>query len=229
MNQQPFTHKIIEQITQNQNSQKDSKQSPQIKEIFRSFSNSEKTKVSRQNSVKLSKNWSHMIKFYEPLCILGEGSFGQVVKAKCLKTEQVVAIKRLKNIFRHDDLPKYVLRELSLLHQLSMMPDNIFTIKLLDVIIDAKTKEDLQTFDQIFLVTECIDHDLRAILTTNKPRNFDSQHAKSILYNLLCSINFLQTANILHRDLKPANILISKTCTIKICDFGMAITMQSKG
>ena len=34
----------------------------------------------------------------------------------------------------------------------------------------------------------------------------------SILYNLLCSLNFLHTANIMHRDIKPANILVDADC-----------------
>ena len=84
------------------------------------------------------------------------------------------------------------------------------------------------TFDRIFLVTEFIDHDLRAVLTSKKPRKFDKEHALSIMYNMLCCVHFLETANILHRDLKPANILITKTCTIKICDFGMATTLAAK-
>lgn len=42
------------------------------------------------------------------------------------------------------------------------------------------------------------------------------------MYNLLCSLNFLETSNLIHRDLKPSNILITPECNVKICDFGMA-------
>jgi serine/threonine protein kinase len=45
------------------------------------------------------------------------------------------------------------------------------------------------------------------------------------MYNLLCAVNFMHSANIIHRDLKPANILMNDSCQITICDFGMARSM----
>lgn len=55
----------------------------------------------------------------------------------------------------------------------------------------------------------------------------EDEHFVIILYNLLCSINFLHSANIAHRDLKPANILIDSECNVKICDFGLARSMET--
>mmetsp|Transcript_6221 Transcript_6221/g.10121 ORF Transcript_6221/g.10121 Transcript_6221/m.10121 type:complete len:165 (+) Transcript_6221:474-968(+) len=45
-----------------------------------------------------------------------------------------------------------------------------------------------------------------------------------LVYGLLCSLKFLQTANVLHRDIKPANILVDESWNVRICDFGFART-----
>jgi len=42
------------------------------------------------------------------------------------------------------------------------------------------------------------------------------------VYNLLCAVKYLHSANVLHRDLKPANVLVNEDCSVKICDFGLA-------
>lgn len=49
-----------------------------------------------------------------------------------------------------------------------------------------------------------------------------------IMYNMLCALQFLHSANIMHRDIKPSNILIDNKCRIKLCDFGMSRTIVLK-
>jgi len=39
----------------------------------------------------------------------------------------------------------------------------------------------------------------------------------------------MHTANIIHRDIKPGNFLVNSSCSVKICDFGLARTMPKKG
>ena len=43
-----------------------------------------------------------------------------------------------------------------------------------------------------------------------------------ILRNLLKGVKHLHDRKVIHRDLKSANILINKDCSVKICDFGLA-------
>jgi len=47
------------------------------------------------------------------------------------------------------------------------------------------------------------------------------EHIITILYNMLCALNFMHSANLIHRDLKPGNFLIDSQCNIKVCDFGL--------
>ena len=50
-----------------------------------------------------------------------------------------------------------------------------------------------------------------------------------MVYNLLCAVKYLHTANVIHRDLKPENILLSgNSLEISICDFGFALDTKNK-
>ena len=55
--------------------------------------------------------------------------------------------------------------------------------------------------------------------------DFKSKHLIKILYYTLLSLSFMHFSNIVHRDIKPANILLTSSCTVKICDFGLARSM----
>ena len=55
---------------------------------------------------------------------------------------------------------------------------------------------------------------------------FKEEHKLTIMYNMLCGLNFLHTANIMHRDIKPANILVNTNCSVKYCDFGLSSQLQ---
>ena len=49
---------------------------------------------------------------------------------------------------------------------------------------------------------------------------------KSLLYQLLCGLLYMQSGNLVHRDLKPSNILVNSKCDVKIIDFGLARQMN---
>jgi mitogen-activated protein kinase 1/3 len=76
---------------------------------------------------------------------------------------------------------------------------------LLDVILDFAD-------DYIFLVMEHVDSDLKKVFASSRKIEFTEEHIIIIMYNALCSLNFLHSAGVLHRDIKPANILIDGNC-----------------
>ena len=107
------------------------------------------------------------------------------------------------------------------------MKNNVFTTKLLDIIIPEEAEEDLDNLNLIFLVQDFVEHDLKKLCTVDTPPNFSDMHVMVILYNLLCALNYIHTANIMHRDLKPANVLINDECAVKLCDFGLSRTVPT--
>ena len=96
------------------------------------------------------------------------------------------------------------------------MGNNKYTVKILDLIYP----EEPEFLDEIFLIMEYVDYDLRDLLSANF--ELTEEHVEIILYNSLCALNFLSSANIVHRDIKPENILVDKNCNVKICDFGLS-------
>ena len=68
----------------------------------------------------------------------------------------------------------------------------------------------------------------KVLLSVKSGTKISEPHVRVLIYNLLCAINFMHSANIIHRDLKPANLLIDQHSTVRICDFGFSRTVPDK-
>eukprot|EP01083_Nonionella_stella_P161480 528989_1 len=54
------------------------------------------------------------------------------------------------------------------------------------------------------------------------PHWFNCANIKSIIYDLLNGLKYLQSESYVHRDLKPANLLLTDDGMVKIADFGLS-------
>lgn len=79
-------------------------------------------------------------------------------------------------------------------------------------------------FNEAYLLLRLCDMDLKKLLKSSK--HLEETQVKSIVYDILCGLLYLHKAGIIHRDLKPGNILVNDDCTIQICDFGLARSME---
>lgn len=61
---------------------------------------------------------------------------------------------------------------------------------------------------------------MAAIIRSGQP--LTDAHFQSFIYQILCGLKYIHSANVLHRDLKPGNLLVNADCELKICDFGLA-------
>lgn len=75
--------------------------------------------------------------------------------------------------------------------------------------VSLKDENQIDKLNDIFIVQDFFDLDFRKLLlSVNKGTVIEERHVITLLYNCLCALNFLHTANIKHRDLKPSNMLV---------------------
>jgi mitogen-activated protein kinase 1/3 len=94
-----------------------------------------------------------------------------------------------------------ILREIVLLKRLK----HPYIVELVDIIEPLNR----DTFDEIYLVLELADLDLKKMIECEL--NLTMEEVRIITYKLLCCLNYLHSAKIIHRDLKPDNILLTNT------------------
>ncbi|RLN49192.1 hypothetical protein BBJ29_003706 [Phytophthora kernoviae] len=150
----------------------------------------------------------HVLRKYELLQKLGKGAYGIVWKAIDKNNRQVVALKKCFDAFRNATDAQRTFREVMYLQELHGH-SNI--IRLLNVV---KADNDRD----IYLVFDFMETDLHAVIRANI---LEEIHKKYIIYQLLKSLKYMHTAELLHRDIKPSNLLLNSDCHTKLCDFGL--------
>ncbi|KAI1201025.1 kinase-like protein [Nemania serpens] len=155
---------------------------------------------------------------YELLGKLGEGTFGEVHKARSRRTGALVALKKIIMHNEKDGFPITALREIKLLKLLSHK--NVLQLE--DMAVEHHSKMiDKRKRPIIYMTTPYMDHDLSGLLD-NPSVTFTIPQIKCYLLQLLQGLRYLHENKILHRDMKAANLLISNKGILQIADFGLA-------
>ncbi|TLS25429.1 hypothetical protein PpBr36_07403 [Pyricularia pennisetigena] len=155
---------------------------------------------------------------YEVLGKLGEGTFGEVHKARSKKTGAIVALKKIIMHNEKDGFPITALREIKLLKLLSH--PNV--LRLEDMAVEhPQNRSDKRKRPIMHMVFPYMDHDLSGLLD-NPSVKFTEAHIKCYLIQLLEGLRYLHENKILHRDMKAANLLINNKGILQIADFGLA-------
>lgn len=155
---------------------------------------------------------------YELQGKLGEGTFGEVHRARSKRTGALVALKKIIMHHEKDGFPITALREIKLLKLLSH--HNI--LRLEDMAVEHSSRpSDKRKKPIMYMVTPYMDHDLSGLLD-NPSVHFKEAQVKCYMKQLLKGLCYLHDNHILHRDMKAANLLINNKGILQIADFGLA-------
>lgn len=162
------------------------------------------------------RNWgSRSVDIFEKTEQVGEGTYGQVYKAKNKETGEVVALKRVRMDNEKEGFPITAIREIKILKVLNHK--NIVRLK---EIVTSKGSDYNQGKGSIYMVMEFCDHDLTGL--TDAGQKFTVPQIKCYMKQLLEGLAYCHAQKVLHRDIKGSNLLISNDGQLKLADFGLA-------
>ncbi|PUU81222.1 kinase-like domain-containing protein [Tuber borchii] len=152
---------------------------------------------------------------YLILDVLGQGTFGQVVKCQNLKTQEVVAVKVVKNRTAYFNQSMMEVSVLDLLNSKLDKNDDHHILRLKDTFIHRQ---------HLCLVFELLSVNLYELIKQNQFRGLSTTLVRVFAQQLLNALCLLNKARLIHCDLKPENILLKnlESPIIKVIDFGSA-------
>ncbi|KAF7659467.1 hypothetical protein LDENG_00297210 [Lucifuga dentata] len=152
---------------------------------------------------------------YEVLEFLGRGTFGQVVKCWKRGTNEVVAVKILKN---HPSYARQGQIEVEILARLSSENADEHNV--------VRALECFQHRSHTCLVFEMLEQNLYDFLKQNKFSPLPLKIIRPILLQVATALKKLKSLGLIHADLKPENIMLvdpsRQPYRVKVIDFGSA-------
>ena len=149
---------------------------------------------------------------YKKLCLIGNGAYGKVYKAKDLKTNNIVAVKKIK-INNLNINYEYVLKEINILKNLSHQ--NI-----------VKYYNYYEEHDNIYIIMEYLEGGTIKDFIKNEKNKITEDICRIIINQILSALSHLHyICDICHRDIKPENIMFKykdNIKSLKLIDFGLS-------
>ncbi|KAG8197377.1 hypothetical protein JTE90_013501 [Oedothorax gibbosus] len=171
------------------------------------------------DDVDRTPSWGERcVEVFDIVCQIGEGTYGQVYKARDKDTGQLVALKKVRLENEKEGFPITAVREIKILRQLNHRS----IVNLMEIVTDKQDALDFRKDKGAFyLVFEYMDHDLMGLLESGMV-DFSEAEIACFTKQLLDGLRYCHMRNFLHRDIKCSNILMNNRGHIKLADFGLA-------
>ena len=148
---------------------------------------------------------------FEPIKLLGRGSFGEVLLVRLKANKKVYAMKILsKSMLKVKKQEFHTKTERDLMVKINCP----FIVNIKSAFQDSTklymVSEFMQGGDMFFHM-----HDGQIVI-------FNNEKTKFYILELVLAIDFLHKKNMIYRDLKPENILLDEKGHVKLTDFGLS-------
>ena len=154
---------------------------------------------------------------FEPLKLIGRGSFGQVL---------LVRLKANKKLYAMKILDKKTLKQGK--QQIHTKTERDLMVKINCPFI-VNIKSAFQDETNLYIVSEFLQGgDLFFHLHEKRNVVFPEEKAKFYVIELVVALDFLHKNNMVYRDLKPENILLDSQGHVKLTDFGLSKIFENE-
>lgn len=144
--------------------------------------------------------------------IIGKGNFGTVFKALNQKTGQIIAIKEINLEETDDDLIE-IQKEIDMLRAC----ESQYVVRYYGCTVVDKNLWILMEYMGGGSIRELI-----------QVKVMQEQKVAIVLQQVLHALEFLHKGRKIHRDIKAANILLNDNGDVKLADFGVASSLESR-
>lgn len=149
---------------------------------------------------------------YKVTKVLGDGTYGSVLRAQNKSTGEWVAIKKMKQkYYSWEECMR--LREINSLRKL--IHPNI-----------VKLKEVIRENDELHLVFEFMEANLYEFMK-GRTKMFPEPKVRNIMFQTIQALHHVHKHGYFHRDMNPENLLVSGDA-VKLADFGLAREIRAR-